>query len=1132
MRGMHCPSEQEFFLFSAGLLAKAERLEILRHLAVCPDCRESFESRRGAIRDRMIDEASEREYLPPDRSELRKRVLGAVARDRVERKPVLRRSTHPLHPRVALVAAAALILAFIGVRYLGDMRWKGRLEVTSDARLLVTSGADAFEIVSDTVRTIGPGEIVLVLPGQSGRIFLPDGSIVRLPAPALVALDTYADQPRVMVGRGYVRIESSGGQPVAVNAGGQIFTVEGIAEFDVQEPSPHHAFQWAVTQAFTYASASFISQAHAAPGQLRARVTVHAIQGRVLPQAPGGEIILTGQASSFGPGQADEGPERFGGKRVFEPASNILTDAEMASLGRVLVQTQGGRTELLELAGSAASPLVERQLAVWLIGEMGVKDATGELEKVISSTAPTCVRAAAVAALAKIADDKAAPWSYVDDPDPALADAALFGCARMGFPDARTQLRRVFENTENTDRRRIYAAALLHRAGHAVYSHDLAFFLSSKDRTAAALAVDLMVKLPGGDAGIAAVVSDVEPWLAARILERLAEVRYGNDPLIRYAGDVLAETTGDPDPAAQARFRASLHFLRTNDAGELRDAIAWAIREGEYATRRVALRSLLWRNPGETLMGLGGGLREHLEKLLLDPTEPAELRTIVFPAFLTREDILETLHDDASPEVNAKARIRLLDSDAEGSRRELADATLHHQILEARTAAWNWFAGRDRDELLTRAEAWLATDESGDVDAIVSALDRAFGSDGPVPPPENLDLDLRERAARVAEMILNRPPSRNATDVVVAGVIGYLAVAGSPHARRVCRELALSEDRPADLRLPAALALGSYARAGPEIEAVAQILVDGNVDLASATASSFTVRHPPEELVLALRRHELHPGVRARLALAAPFDHDYARAVLTAGDDPASRHLLLWMRQEEADRVRTAVAQQLSNSEVGIRTLALRLLALGEGPIDMPDSLVSDPDPWLRVLVLADRVVRGAEPEMEAIASASRAADPGSRKDLGQALRVFAESPTPDTARALFRLSRDAPAARTARHDDAPLPEHLLSLEQSRERQRGLALSRLDSVQSASLTWSAVETLGNAGGRAHLAHLFRIAGESGSEAVRRVAIRAAGALLAREFYVAQPGPALDELKGWWRDRAFALEVPVLPRGNE
>jgi len=465
-------------------------------------------------------------------------VSRAVARDRVNREPVPLRSTHPLHPRVALVAAAALILAFIGVRYLGDTRWKVRLEVTSDARLLVTSDANTFEIVSNPVQRIGPGENVLVLPGQSGQINLPGGSIVRLPAPALVALDTCADQPCVMVGRGYLLIESPGGQPVAVNAGGQMFTVEGIAEFDVQEPSPHQAFRWAAAQVFRSTEASFISMAHAAPpAPLRARVTAHAIQGRVIPQAPGGEIILTGQASSFGPNQvADEGPEAFGGQSVFEPAANILSASEMASLGGVLWRTSGDRALLLDIANQTAGPEsdLDRQVAVWLIGEMGVEDAADELKLVIGSTAPACVRSAAVAALAKIADGRTAPWSYVDDPNRAVADAALFACARMGFPGTGKQLRRVLDNQRQPERRRVYAAELLRRGGHPLVAGELTRFLTSEDDTTAALAVDLMARLPGGAAGLAGVVSDVESWLAARILERLARARYEDRAVTRY----------------------------------------------------------------------------------------------------------------------------------------------------------------------------------------------------------------------------------------------------------------------------------------------------------------------------------------------------------------------------------------------------------------------------------------------------------------------------------------------------------------------------------------------------------------------------------------------------------------------
>ena len=122
MSCMNCPKEERLYRFSAGLLEERERLETLHHLSSCSSCRESFESRRGALRDRMHREAVERGHLPPDRSGLRRRVFRAVARDCQIRESVPKRTTPPLHPRVALVAAAVLILAVIGVRYLGETR--------------------------------------------------------------------------------------------------------------------------------------------------------------------------------------------------------------------------------------------------------------------------------------------------------------------------------------------------------------------------------------------------------------------------------------------------------------------------------------------------------------------------------------------------------------------------------------------------------------------------------------------------------------------------------------------------------------------------------------------------------------------------------------------------------------------------------------------------------------------------------------------------------------------------------------------------------------------------------------------------------------------------------------------------
>jgi len=1067
----------------------------------------------------MHREAAERGHLPPDRSGLRERVFRAVARDRVDREPVPRRTTLPLlHPGVALVAAAALILVVIGVRYLGDTRWKGRLDTDRGARLLVTRDAFSFETVTGPARDIGPGEMVLVLPGQTGRIVLPDGSSIKLSAPALVALDTHMDKPRVLIGRGFVRIESQGGKPVAVAAGGRMFTVEGIAEFNVREPSRHRAFDWAATEIARDIRAAILGTARAGAGGSRALVTAHALGGRVRTRSPVGAVIHSGEAGTFGPGSRGTKPFRIGGRSILEPISDVFTTAETNALGRLLAETGGDRARLIQIASDSTRTTLERQLAVWLIGEMGVSSAAPDLEAVLEAATPvpTAVRSATVAALTKIAADRG-PWLYVNDPEPAVAEAALLGCARMRLGDPRKELLDVLQDREQADDLRVLAAARLRAAKHRFRASDLTEFLASEDRSAAALAVDVLVSLPDGPASLAGSLEVVDPWLVPRILNRLAGTSVTWATAEALARSALDETIGDTAAAAQERFRAALNYLGSRRAEGLSDAIVWGLSEGAVATKLQALESLGWALSRGRIDDLGKDLRA----LVLLRVLPVDVRLQALRLLRADTALLGRLVEDPSPEISAEACSQLLGVDETGARRDLALATLSHVRDEAREAAWIWLGRHDPEEALRHGAQWVESSAH----AVVIGLE--------VAQPGLTDLNSRDAAARILGRILERPADRADTEDKVVAVIGALAKAGSPVARRICRDLAVAEDRPADLRLGAAQTLASYARSGPDVAAIEKILADSEVDLAESVAQSVTSGGPPADLIRRLRKAGLAPRVRARLALCRPFDADYALGVLRTGDSRAITILLGRLHAEEAAQVREGLRECLSDPKAANRFLALRHLALGEGPVELPTRLLGDPDPWVHVAALAARVAHRKTVERSTIERAVRVVRGDHSEGLTAALEGFAATATVESASSLLKKMKGAPPARSALPALRTPPGHRTTVRTTRRENRELDLKRLEPGPPASMRELAARSLARTGGRADLQLLFDVAGDDESEAgLRRAALCSAGALLARWVDVAEPGPALGRIEGWWRDRSFALEVPVLPRDRE
>jgi hypothetical protein len=183
--------------------------------------------------------------------------------------------------------------------------------------------------------------------------------------------------------------------------------------------------------------------------------------------------------------------------------------------------------------------------------------------------------------------------------------------------------------------------------------------------------------------------------------------------------------------------------------------------------------------------------------------------------------------------------------------------------------------------------------------------------------------------------------------------------------------------------------------------------------------------------------------------------------------------------------------------------------------------------------VLALRLTRGEAPDPEAIRTAAAAVTRPVLLGISNALREFTDAPSAKTARNLLSELRDAPGARPPRKPRKTPSRHRIALQATRERQRGLAQSRLDSDYPLPVHWFAADALATSGGRVHVKNLLELAGDPGTGTeVRRVAVRSAATLLAREIDAAEPGPALEKLKGWWRERAFALEVPVLPHGSK
>ncbi|MEN8149332.1 MAG: hypothetical protein ABFS86_05885 [Planctomycetota bacterium] len=1080
----------------------------------------------------MLDTAAGRGHLPPDRSGLRKRVFRAVVRDRANRKPVLRRTALPLHPRAALVAAAALILVAFGVRYLGDSRWNGRLLSQGGAHTLVTGDGERFAFVAEEEREVGHGDLVLVLPGQPARIELPDGGAVLLPSPALIALDSSQGRPRVLVARGYVEIHSGPDGPVAVNAAGREFTVRGIADFVVEETSRSTALRWASGELGLRSQASFFPDAWAAASS-RSDVTAHSREGRVEDQS--GLTIHAGQASRFPPGSRQGTPPfRIGGHAILRPDSGFLDPAESGALRQLLARTGGDRLKLAremarEMEDDPAGPSPSLAcLAAWLLGEIGHADGIEPLRRVIDSDPPrdAVLRSAATAALVRLVEPGTvpSPWGLVRDDQPAVAEAALLSCTEAELGDVAGHLWAVFDDENQPDDRRVLAAALLRKRGHPVPNALLYGFLTVDDATVAILAAKTLAEQEGGATLLARYLPEAGDGLAAVILTSILHKGYRDAEA--QAQTALSRTRDGTDPASRQLFAAALNYLGVLRARHLEGPIARAIRSEDPAIRKAALVALLRAGSGEH--------RDVVNDILRSPGEPTSLRLSALRYLHPTGPVPEDLLSPEDADFDAAVRARLLAADAAGIRKDLARTSLDHAREVARRAAWTWLAKHAPVDAIDRAERWLRSPGRVDSPAVVEAMALVSGAR----PGSSLPLRHQERVAEILGAVIVAPADRPTARSDALRALGILTkdrprnVAGSPAARRIFRTLVKSENLPRDLRRRAATTLASYAREEEDTAPLASLLKGEDADLAAAVARSFATQVPPAaaKALNRFRRITPHPVARARLALCPPFDRRYATSVLDSGDDTAVGIVLMLLTPEEVALVREAVTRRLDDDRALIRFLAVLLLD------QIPDRLFEDRDAWVRIAAMAVRARAGVVPDKDLLASAITAAgEPGDRA-IEDALRQFSAAGEPARAKDLLKVLARAPEARSFQrvtgriHPKPDRQKFAVELGIRSRELRSEALKRLLSDEAAPRRARAATILGNVGRRPDLAVLFRVAGsDSTDREVRRAALRAAASLLSRSVDVADPGPALEILQAWWSKRLFALPVPVLPR---
>jgi HEAT repeat protein len=663
---MACHDEGVWIDLAAGRLRFPARHRAIRHLEECPECRRRHAAARALVAQGLPGLAAAEGLRPRDPEALRRRVFAAVEGVRSEpRRPRLAR----VALLVAPLAAAVVVAAVLGYRFLGERGWKLRLE-EFDGAILVASGGEDLSRFRDRRPELRPGDLVLALPGAQARLHIPGSRSIELTGPAVAVVDFSC----IHVLRGLALARAPLDAPLLVRAGRLDILVRGSAEIDARGSDPCSALKKArgLGDDIRRRSAPGRAAADAASPASTTEVRVHSLEGSAalgpgLPVLSGGLLLTVRGAEPWPP------PLRGGHSPIFRSAELTLRE------GRAVAPLLGRSPDpVRSLALSAADETLEpwrRALAVWVAADLGDPRAARWVSALTEGDGtPMVVRTAALRTLV-ILGDTSALGSALADSTPAIAesaaslavrdssnaallaaaaaDAALSPLARaiaaFGLEETPSEvplevLLSIASDRPEGPATRVALALIARREGPAATAVLLA---AAREGPPTRRAVALRHLAQRGGPEVAATV------LAALAAHEPVEVREAALSALPWTTEaevlvsLAAEALESPSPAIRS---AAVHALfngrlRTKDADARRSELLRSIFERSGFQERDLLRALALVDPG----------RETLLRLFREAADPdlraTALRGIVdrHADAMTFEELLATAEDPASP---------------------------------------------------------------------------------------------------------------------------------------------------------------------------------------------------------------------------------------------------------------------------------------------------------------------------------------------------------------------------------------------------------------------------------------------------------------------------------------------------
>ena len=353
---MRCPEMRVLFDVASGGTGVLRRARVLRHVHVCDACRERWRAAREEVRLGLTLLARDEGLTPPDPAALRDRVFRAVSKDRArKRRPDWRSGTlHPARPRVfiplAAAAAALLLLAFAGSRYLGESRWNGRPDDIRGALLRPADRASYTALGADPC-DFAPGDVFWLSPGGSARLELEGRATVEMRDTALVVFGEDDEGAGIFIARGNVTVVNHRDEVrLLASIAGETVEIVDTLEAEVVAGRPDHALALALRRSGEVGDTGAEPDGEGSGAGVLARVravggAIHVVSAHlVIPE--GYEAVLLPDGAWTTPVRSPAGAG------AGEPDQRLLTDEETETVRRLLTCDSDVVDHLLDRARS------------------------------------------------------------------------------------------------------------------------------------------------------------------------------------------------------------------------------------------------------------------------------------------------------------------------------------------------------------------------------------------------------------------------------------------------------------------------------------------------------------------------------------------------------------------------------------------------------------------------------------------------------------------------------------------------------------------------------------------------------------------------------------------------------------